>query len=134
MTLTTISNTFVGMKNASFKSRFAFALNGIVSTFKGESSFRIQVVAGVFVLTLLLILKAAAFWWALISLVIGSVLGAELMNTAMEHLLDHLHPEQHNAVKLAKDCAAGAVLILSICSVAILCCFLCEKFALISWH
>ena len=36
-----------------------------------------------------------------------------LFNTALESLIDHLHPEMHPAIKIAKDCAAGAVLLLS---------------------
>jgi diacylglycerol kinase (ATP) len=42
------------------------------------------------------------------------VIAAELINTALEHLADHLHPEQHPRIKIVKDCAAAAVLILSI--------------------
>jgi diacylglycerol kinase (ATP) len=41
------------------------------------------------------------------------VLVAELFNTALESLIDHLHPEIHPAIKIAKDSAAGAVLLLS---------------------
>ena len=39
------------------------------------------------------------------------VLAAELFNTALERLADHLHPEHHPAIGTAKDCAAGAVLL-----------------------
>ena len=42
------------------------------------------------------------------------VLAAELFNTALEQLCDHLHPEKHANIKVVKDVAAGAVLILSI--------------------
>jgi len=41
------------------------------------------------------------------------VIAAELINTALEHLADHLHPEQDPRIKLVKDCAAAAVLVLS---------------------
>ena len=45
---------------------------------------------------------------------VSLVIAAELINTALEHLVDHLHPEQHPRIKIVKDCAAAAVLILSI--------------------
>lgn len=41
------------------------------------------------------------------------VIAAELINTALEHLVDHLHPEAHPRIKIVKDCAAAAVLIVS---------------------
>ena len=43
----------------------------------------------------------------------GLVLVAELLNSALETLADHLHPEQHPEVGAAKDIAAGAVLVAS---------------------
>jgi undecaprenol kinase len=46
-------------------------------------------------------------------------LAAELLNTALERVIDHLHPESHPSIKIAKDCAAGAVLVLSLAAVAV---------------
>ena len=45
------------------------------------------------------------------ALTVSFVLAAELVNTAIEHLADHLHPELHPKIKLVKDCAAAAVLV-----------------------
>jgi diacylglycerol kinase len=52
--------------------------------------------------------------WAIISLAMGGVFGAEMVNTAVERLVDLVSPEYHNLAKVAKDSAAGAVLIMSI--------------------
>ena len=65
-------------------------------------------------------------WWALLLLNCGLVLAAELFNTALEHLIDLLHPGLHPSIKIAKDCAAGAVLILSISAACIFVAFLIE--------
>lgn len=65
-------------------------------------------------LLLLLLLRPAPLWWALVGIMVMLVLAAELINTALEHLADHLHPEQHPQIKLVKDCAAAAVLLLSV--------------------
>lgn len=65
-------------------------------------------------LPVLLVLRPAPLWWALTGLMAGLVIAAELVNTALEHLVDHLHPEQHPRIKIVKDCAAGAVLVLSL--------------------
>ena len=58
--------------------------------------------------------------WALFLLSIGGVLTAELMNTALECIVDRLHPETHPVIARAKDCAAGAVLVMSLVSIGVL--------------
>ena len=65
-------------------------------------------------MTALLILRPALMWWALCGIMVALVIAAELINTALGHLADHLHPEQHPRIETVKDCAAAAVLILSI--------------------
>lgn len=65
-------------------------------------------------------------WCALFALAVGGVLAAELMNTALEKVIDQLHPESHPAIGLAKDCAAGAVLILSATSLVLFFCLLIQ--------
>ncbi len=60
------------------------------------------------------VLQPALIWWALVGTMIALVLAAELINTALEHLVDHLHPERHPRIKIVKDCAAAAVLLLSL--------------------
>ena len=64
-----------------------------------------------FVVIVLLIVKIEPIWWALVLLTSGGVLAAELFNTALEHLADHLHPETHPRIQIVKDCAAAAVLV-----------------------
>lgn len=80
------------------------------------------------VLITLSFIKASAIWWGIFILLISAILAAELFNTALEHVIDRLHPEIHPTIALAKDCAAGAVLVLSIASVVIFVTFLTEKF------
>ena len=55
----------------------------------------------------------------MIALSIALVLALELLNTALECVIDHLHPETAPEIKLAKDIAAGAVLLASIGAVAV---------------
>ncbi len=105
------------MKNQVFKQRLGFALAGLQSAWKNERSFRTQIFYAVVALSSLLILQPEPMWWALIGIIVFLVLAAELFNTALEHLADHLHPEIHPRIKLVKDCAAAAVLLLSIAAV-----------------
>ena len=49
----------------------------------------------------------------MVALASVGVLTAELLNTAIEHLADHLHPEVHPKIRVVKDCAAAAVLVMA---------------------
>ena len=106
------------MKNQSFFRRLGFALQGLRSAWRQEASFRFQGRMALGVVALLALLRPPALWWALLLMNCALVLAAELFNTALEHTLDHLHPEIHPAIKVAKDCAAGAVLVFSLSAVA----------------
>ena len=112
------------MKNQSFHKRLLFAMNGIAAAWRTERSFRLQCCAALAVVAVLCWLRPQAIWWAFLLLNCGLVLAAELFNTALEHALDHLSPEQHPAIRIAKDCAAGAVLVLSAMAVAAFVAFL----------
>jgi diacylglycerol kinase len=57
--------------------------------------------------------------WAVLVLTIGAVLIAELFNTVAEAALDAATPYYHPLVKIAKDVAAGAVLLTALLSVLV---------------
>lgn len=111
-------------KNAPFVDRLGYALEGIRSSLKTEASFKFQIGAAVAAFAFLGVMRASPMWWALFGLAIAGVLSAELFNTALEHLMDLVHPETHPAIKVAKDCCAGAVLVFSTASLIVLVCFL----------
>jgi diacylglycerol kinase (ATP) len=107
------------MKNQPFVSRVGFALAGIASALRAERSFRVHAIAVVGVTALLVWLRPAPVWWAVVALACALVLAAELVNTALERLADHLHPEQHPGIREVKDCAAAAVLVASVGALAV---------------
>lgn len=116
------------MKNQPFYRRFGFAAAGIASAWRTEASFRLQCVAALCVLAVLVWRRPAPLWWAFLLVMCAMVLAAELFNSALEAALDHLHPERHDAIRIAKDCAAGAVLVLSLASAAVFAAFVYENF------
>lgn len=116
------------MKNQPFYKRVVFALQGIVAALRMESSFRLQCIAALCVIVVLACAQPDMIWWALLLLNCGMVLAAELFNTALEHLIDHLHPSLHPSIKIAKDCAAGSVLLLSLSALAVFISFLIETY------
>ncbi len=109
----------IGHKNQSFHKRLGFALAGIGYAARSEQSARIQLGAFVVVVVALMVLRPGAFWWALVMLASAGVFAAEMFNTAIEHLADHLHPEVHPSIRTVKDCAAAGVLIASLGAVTV---------------
>ena len=116
------------MKNQFLYRRFRYALSGVQQSLKSEKSLRFQSIAALICLLTLAFLGASLQWWAIFVLLICSILAAELFNTALEHSLDLLHPGQHSMVKLAKDAAAGGVLLLSLASLIIFVIFCFDHF------
>lgn len=96
-----------------------FARNGLTHAVATEHSLKFQVVALGVVLIVLAVLRPEPLWWALVLVASGAVIAAELFNTAIELLADHLHPETHASIRIVKDCAAGAVLIAAITAIAV---------------
>ncbi len=104
------------MKNRDFRHRLTFALAGWRYAFRNERSFRTHLVFAGLALVALIVLRPPLVWWALVGLVAALVLCAELFNSAIEELIDLLHPDIHDKVKAIKDLAAGAVLVAAIAS------------------
>ncbi len=102
------------MKNQVFRRRLGYARAGIAQALKRENSVKTQAVLAVVAILALLILRPALVWWALVGVMIVLVLAAELFNTAIEEVCDLVHPRPDPRVKLIKDVAAGAVLLLSV--------------------
>ena len=107
------------MKGQSFPARMGFALAGIRIVFRREESFRIQCLLGLAAAAVTAALRPGWVWAALVALSIGLVLAAELINGALEYLIDRLHPEIHDEIKFAKDAAAGAVLLTSMAAACV---------------
>jgi undecaprenol kinase len=107
------------MKNQPFAQRLAYAAAGFRAAFKTEASFRTQLLLAVMAAVVLALLRPPVVWVALCVVSGAVVLAVELLNTALEHLADRLHPEQHPTIRAAKDCAAAAVLLASIAAMVI---------------
>jgi undecaprenol kinase len=114
------------MKNESFPTRLRYALAGLAHAFRTENSVRVHAVSAALVIAALVFCKPAPLWWAILGLTIAVVSAAELFNTALEQLADHLHPERHPRIKVVKDCAAAAVLMVSIGALCVAAAFVCE--------
>lgn len=93
---------------------FKYAFNGIVLTFKKGANFRIQSSLGILAVILGFILHISPLEWAIVILLIGIVLSAEIFNTMLEEVAGDLPEDKVRGE--TKDMAAGFVLILAIAS------------------
>lgn len=107
------------MKNRPFRQRMGFALEGIRTGWSREASFRAQAALAGCALFALIVLRPAPIWWGLVAVTCALVLALELLNSAMEAVIDLLHPGVHPSIKVAKDMLAGAVLAISAAAVVV---------------
>lgn len=98
---------------------FGYAISGVWHVLRTQRNARRQVWVAVAVVVVGLILRIDRRDWALLALTIGAVLVAETINTMLEAVVDLLSPEYHDAAKIAKDVAAGAVLIISLAAAVV---------------
>ena len=106
-------------KNRPFRERIAFALAGWRSGWRRESSFRTHCLFAAAALVALLVLRPTPVWWALVVVTIALVMALELINSAMESVIDLLHPDFHPEIKVIKDMVAGAVLVISVAALVV---------------
>lgn len=97
-----------------FAKSFRHAADGIRSAASTERNFRVELVLGAAAVILLFFLPLSSVERGIVLLTIGVVLSFELLNTAVEHLMDVLSPQYHEAVKATKDITAGAVLLAAV--------------------
>ncbi|MCF8238822.1 MAG: diacylglycerol kinase family protein [Saprospiraceae bacterium] len=94
-----------------FIHRLKCACHGIGQAVLHERHFRVHFVLFVLVILAGWLTGLSTWEWVAICGISGLVMGLELVNAALEQTLDLLHPDQHPRVGMAKDMAAGAVLI-----------------------
>ena len=101
-------------KNRDVISSLEFALTGIFTAFKEEKNMRSHVLSAVAAIIAGLIFRISATEWLFLLLSIFLVIAFEIMNSAVENVVD-LASDYHFSMraKNAKDMAAGAVLVVS---------------------
>ncbi len=105
------------MKSESLLHSFFYAFSGVWYTLKTQRNIRIHSIVGGLAVALGVLLRFDAIRWALLFLTIGAVVSAEMLNTALETVVDAQVEEFHPLAKVAKDVAAGAVMVMAIAAV-----------------
>lgn len=98
---------------------FSYAFRGLWFCIRNERNMRIHIVASVLVLLFSLIFGLTRVELAVLSVTLGLVMMCELVNTAIEALVNLESPSYDNLARIAKDVAAGAVLMCAIAAVGV---------------
>ena len=93
---------------------FRYAIKGIGAAFRSEQNMQLHVLATVLVVLAGIYFELNQTEWGLLVLAIGLVWAMEIMNTAVETVVNLVSPQQHPLAGKAKDLAAGAVLVAAI--------------------
>ena len=105
--------------NKNFIEAWKNAFSGIAHGFKTQRNLKIQLLAGIIVTVLGIVLKISNTEWAILMLSVFLVLGTEMMNTAVEAAVDLYTEEYNEKAKIAKDVAAGAVVLTALNAVIV---------------
>ena len=106
-------------ERAEFLRSFVYAWHGLVYAIRTQRNARVHAVIGAGAIALGLILHISPVEFAMIFVAITLVFIAEMFNTVAEACVDLVTREYHPLAKIAKDVAAGAVLLNAILSVVI---------------
>ena len=95
---------------------FGYALKGIKVVFGKEANMNIHLIMMALVVICGFLFSISVTEWMLCIICFGVVISLEMMNSAIENLVDLVSPENNKLAGKAKDIAAGAVLVAAICS------------------
>ncbi|MGN1371440.1 MAG: diacylglycerol kinase [Candidatus Coprovivens sp.] len=103
-----------------FKS-FTYSIEGLKYAYKYEQSMMIHVIATILVIGANILFQVTGIEWLITIIAIGMVLSAELINTAIEAVVDLVTLEIHPLAKIAKDCGSAATFVLAMMAAVIGC-------------
>ncbi|WP_077618846.1 diacylglycerol kinase family protein [Bacillus sinesaloumensis] len=98
---------------------FSYALQGLREAFFSERNLQFHFLFSILVVICGFIFQITKVEWIVILILIGGMFSIELINTAIEKVVDLVTSEFHPLAKKAKDIAAGAVLIYALMSVIV---------------
>ncbi|MEH7437465.1 diacylglycerol kinase family protein [Neobacillus drentensis] len=98
---------------------FSYAVTGILTALLSERNMRIHLISSIVVFLLSIYFSITKMELIVILFAIGGMFSLELINTAIERVVDLVTKEYHPLAKQAKDIAAGAVFLYAVLSVIV---------------
>ena len=98
---------------------FKYAFEGIFKGIKEEQNMKIHIAIMILVIIFGILFKISKIEWIICIALFGLVISMELINTAIENTVELITKEKNEQAKIAKDVAAGAVLVSTIAAATI---------------
>ncbi|MDQ2886369.1 MAG: diacylglycerol kinase family protein [Chloroflexota bacterium] len=102
-----------------FIAGFGYAFSGVLYALRTQRNVRVHTFIGSLAILMGILLRISAIEFAMIFIAITGVFIAEMFNTVIELAIDLSTPEYHPLAKIAKDVAAGAVLLNAVLAIII---------------
>lgn len=96
-----------------------YSLEGLFYAYRYEQSLWVHGIATIFTVILGIIFHISLSEWAIIFIALGSILGVELLNTAIEAAVDLTTLEINPLAKIAKDCGSAASFVMTFVALVI---------------
>lgn len=107
-------------KTQSFRNTFRNARKGMRLSLKSERNIRVHLLAGTLAIITGFCFHFSITKFCILFMVIASVISAEMLNAAIEFTLDSIYHNRYSKmVGMAKDIAAGAVMVVTIAAVMV---------------
>ena len=97
-----------------FLNSWSYSMDGLKYAYRYEQSMLIHVFVTIAVVIVNILFKVEPIHWLISMMAIGMVLASELINTAIEAVVDMVTLEIHPLAKIAKDCGSAATFVLSV--------------------
>ena len=105
-------------KHGDIKS-FTYAITGIKTAIKEEPNLKVHLILAVLAIIMGIFLNINPTEWSILAIAIVTVIVLEFINTSIEAIVDLVSPKIAHKAKVAKDVAAGAVLVAALSAVII---------------
>ncbi|MCI9273028.1 MAG: diacylglycerol kinase family protein [Clostridiales bacterium] len=118
-----------------FLRSFRYAFRGIAYCIKNERNMRVHTAVALYVLVLSPFFELTVSQYAILFVTFSAVMAAEMFNTASEELADLTASNYNHLVRVAKDVAAGGVLICAVFAIAVGVCLFWQPAAFVRmWY
>ena len=91
-----------------------FAWAGLQAAWREEGGFRNHVIGAIAMVTTMIVIQPDAIWWAVAFLSSAILVALELVNSAIERVIDYVDGRIHPEIKVIKDMSAAAVVVASV--------------------
>jgi diacylglycerol kinase len=102
-----------------FVKSLGYAINGIFYAFKEQHNIIYMLIIGLIAIVSIFIFKISRIEAVIVIIICFAVIILEIFNTALEKLIDKLHPKQNIIIGIVKDMLAGSVLLASVMAVVV---------------